>query len=496
MVLAVLLGFALCLSLEDAMLRLVNEYRRSRNMDTLYCLEALQKAADYQAQVMCTTGRLTHEGIDKYHHALDDRLRMFDFVGENIGENIARQENDEYAEVFKLWAKSGEHRKNILGDYTYTGISTCRDKNGYRFWIQVFGKDVSNSFIRTLRSREMGSFSGKCMDGAGRNPLCFAYQERGDSTGAQKNNDLSDGYLSACDGPFGCRRYDMSNGGARSAETGTARPGESVQSCRGKGGGHAQNTEKSADGFLIDESTRRSLQEQVARIVVEILQTGIIQGLRFFGQKDGYGTATKQVDGMYPQSDTSDKKKDMLNETDMQFSQKQPERGQGEVLDNKKKDAKENTPNGNSNGTVQADKGKTGSNGNGNGNGSGSRDSYSNGTNTGSNGNGNGNGSGSRDLYSNGTNTATNRGESHSQAGEAPQQNQREGQTPDASTLNQSGQSASRATNTNGSMYEKQHQDYGQGQNGGMEKCAVDKFCKKIDIGIPLYLGAQWSEKK
>eukprot|EP00866_Antonospora_locustae_P001629 jgi/Antlo1/1629/1841 len=473
MVLVVLLGFTLCISLEDAMLRLVNDYRGSRNMDTLYCLEALQKAADYQAQVMCTTGRLTHEGIDKYHHALDDRLRMFDFVGENIGENIARQENDEYAEVFKLWVKSSEHRKNILGDYTYTGISTCRNKSGYRFWIQVFGKDVSNSFIRTLRFKEMGSFSGKNMDGANVNSLCpITHQELGSSTAAQKNSELSDGYLSARDGQAGGRRCDMNSyGGVMNADASRERASESVQNCRDKSSRYTQNTGNGTNGFIIDESTRRSLQEQVARIVVDILQAGIIQGLKFFGLTDRCGISSKQADGMYPQENTNVKKKGMLEEMDVQFSKMQQERDQGVGTSNKKRDTKETPANRNIRETVHVDK---------------------------SNANTNENGSGGafRDSYSNDTNAAINRGEINSQTSEMPQQIQGEGQILDAGILNQSGQNFSSATNINNREREKQPQSYGQSQKGEMEKCTVDKFCKKIDIGIPLYLGAQWSEKR
>lgn len=478
MVLAILLGFTLCLSLEDAMLRLVNEYRGNRNMDTLYCLEALQKAAEYQARVMCTTGKLTHEGIDKYHHALDDRLRILDFVGENIGENIAKQENDEYSDVFKLWISSSEHRKNILGDYTYTGVSTCKNKSGYRFWVQVFGKDISNSFIRTLRFREIGSFGGKSMDGECRNPRCpLVDQEYRGNTGTQKNSEFSDGHLSVCDGTGGCRRYDMgSSVSARSADAGTGRASEFVQSCRDKSSECAQNTGKNTNGFFIDESTRRNLQEQVTRIVVDILQTGIVQGLRFFGQRDMYGSASEQADGLHLRGDTNARKKGVLEDVDMQFSQRQQERSLGEDIYNKKKNAKENTPKEDNKETVQVDKSKK-------------------------NANENGNGGMFRDYYSNDANRATNSGESHLQTSDVPQQTQGEGQAHmtqglDPSALDQSEQNVSRATNSNSGEREKQPQNCGQSQNSGMEKCAVDKFCKKIDIGIPLYLGAQWTEKR
>jgi hypothetical protein len=39
-----------------------------------------------------------------------------------------------------MWLKSKGHRKNILGNYDYTAVTTCRARDGNRYWVQVFGK--------------------------------------------------------------------------------------------------------------------------------------------------------------------------------------------------------------------------------------------------------------------------------------------------------------------------------------------------------------------
>lgn len=138
-----------CCSLENDMLTQTNKYRVEHNMEELYNLPSLQKAADLQVLHMCKKGKLTHDGPDG--KTLAGRLKEFDFVGLNIGENIAKQGNDDYKEVVKLWMKSAEHRNNILGDYVYSGVSTCKGRDSNRYWVQVFGKDISNTKIAKIR---------------------------------------------------------------------------------------------------------------------------------------------------------------------------------------------------------------------------------------------------------------------------------------------------------------------------------------------------------
>ncbi|AFN82708.1 putative SCP-like extracellular protein domain-containing protein [Encephalitozoon romaleae SJ-2008] len=158
-----ILGCALC-SLESDMLRYTNKFRNEHSMEELYSLPSLQKAADLQVLHMCKKAKLTHDGPSGLGSSLSGRLKKFDFVGLNIGENIAKQENDDYKEVVKLWMKSEKHRNNILGDYVYSGVATCIGKDGNRYWVQVFGKDVSNTKIAKMRDGMRRLMSKECND--------------------------------------------------------------------------------------------------------------------------------------------------------------------------------------------------------------------------------------------------------------------------------------------------------------------------------------------
>ncbi|TBU04504.1 hypothetical protein CWI36_0755p0020, partial [Hamiltosporidium magnivora] len=128
---------------EKDMLRLTNEFRRENNLKELELYYPLEKTARMQAEFMCSIMKITHDGPEKKTRTLDRRLLLNDFVGENIGENIAKQQGDNYGEVFRIWKRSDKHKKNILGDYTYTGIYTCKDRRKNRYWVQVFGKPAS-----------------------------------------------------------------------------------------------------------------------------------------------------------------------------------------------------------------------------------------------------------------------------------------------------------------------------------------------------------------
>lgn len=126
--------------LTSNMLKLTNLYRRMHNKKELKIIEPLRLASEFQANFMCKEMKMTHENSIENRKTLRKRLDFFNFKGINIGENIAKQQNTDFKEVFKVWIQSDLHKKNILGDYSFTGIATCKGKDKNRYWVQVFGK--------------------------------------------------------------------------------------------------------------------------------------------------------------------------------------------------------------------------------------------------------------------------------------------------------------------------------------------------------------------
>ncbi|EJW04153.1 hypothetical protein EDEG_01557 [Edhazardia aedis USNM 41457] len=128
-----------CCDLEEELLDLINTYRVHKNYPILHEISALKNAARDHADYLCKIRKLTHKGAF-YSKMLDDRLRNNDYVGEEIGENIAKENGDDYEEVFRVWKTSDEHKKNLLGDYNGIGVGTCKNNFNERFWVVVFGK--------------------------------------------------------------------------------------------------------------------------------------------------------------------------------------------------------------------------------------------------------------------------------------------------------------------------------------------------------------------
>ena len=41
-------------------------------------------------------------------------------------------------EAFQIWKNSSGHKKNMLGNYKYTGIGTAKDRRGTLYYTQIF----------------------------------------------------------------------------------------------------------------------------------------------------------------------------------------------------------------------------------------------------------------------------------------------------------------------------------------------------------------------
>lgn len=132
--LVVLPGVGFAGSLEEAILKYTNEYRRSKGKPALIS----DPAATAQAQ---THSRNMARGETSFGHSgFRDRVNA---VSRKSGRVAAAAENVAYGqqdaeEVVKGWIKSKVHRKNMLGDYNKIGIGTARSKKGTLYFTQLF----------------------------------------------------------------------------------------------------------------------------------------------------------------------------------------------------------------------------------------------------------------------------------------------------------------------------------------------------------------------
>lgn len=76
------------------------------------------------------------------HGGFEKRSRK---ARENVSGSMAFAENVAFGvstgkEVVDMWKKSPGHRRNMLGNFSYIGIGTAKDKSGVIYYTQVFLK--------------------------------------------------------------------------------------------------------------------------------------------------------------------------------------------------------------------------------------------------------------------------------------------------------------------------------------------------------------------
>ncbi len=121
---------------QEQVLKYVNRYRRKHGKAPLSVNRNLTKAAEQHNQRMIENNRLDHQLRGEL--SLSERLIA---VGYGRGswscaENIAQGYPTAKA-VVEGWISSPGHERNLLGDYSHTGIAY----GGNSYWTQVFGRN-------------------------------------------------------------------------------------------------------------------------------------------------------------------------------------------------------------------------------------------------------------------------------------------------------------------------------------------------------------------
>ena len=111
----------------------VNKTRKENKMNELIWNQALYEAAYERAKEIHETGNWSHKRKDgsDYSTAIKglDTLGV-DLVGENLGRKFKNSDS-----MIKAWMKSPGHKKNIMQDFTDTGVATYKGTT-----VQLFGR--------------------------------------------------------------------------------------------------------------------------------------------------------------------------------------------------------------------------------------------------------------------------------------------------------------------------------------------------------------------
>ncbi len=119
--------------LEKDVLKYTNQYRKSKGLGTLQMRSDLNAIARKHSEDMAKGRRpFGHGGFTQREKQIK---RMYSSC--TMAENVAYGSSTG-RDVVTQWKNSSPHRRNLLGDYDYSGIGTARDRNGRIYFTQIF----------------------------------------------------------------------------------------------------------------------------------------------------------------------------------------------------------------------------------------------------------------------------------------------------------------------------------------------------------------------
>jgi uncharacterized protein YkwD len=74
-----------------------------------------------------------HQGLTNRTKSITAQMKSVTAVSENVARGVFTAE-----QAVKLWLKSPGHRKNIEGNFKYTGIGVARDQRSQLYFTQIF----------------------------------------------------------------------------------------------------------------------------------------------------------------------------------------------------------------------------------------------------------------------------------------------------------------------------------------------------------------------
>ena len=116
--------------------RHVNELRRAHALKPLTLDPMISAQATGHSAEMARSGKIiSHRGFNQRLEAIRKKI-PYRAAAENVAAAIGYE--DSARTVVEGWKNSPEHRKNMLGHFSLTGIGIAQSKNGRYFLTQIF----------------------------------------------------------------------------------------------------------------------------------------------------------------------------------------------------------------------------------------------------------------------------------------------------------------------------------------------------------------------
>jgi uncharacterized protein YkwD len=114
----------------------VNEFRRAQGLKPLTFNPIISAQAREHSVDMARSGNtISHRRFDERLKEIREKL-PYRGAAENVAISVGYE--NPAREAVEGWKKSPGHRKNMLGDYSLTGIGVARSQQGQYFFTQIF----------------------------------------------------------------------------------------------------------------------------------------------------------------------------------------------------------------------------------------------------------------------------------------------------------------------------------------------------------------------
>jgi uncharacterized protein YkwD len=120
----------------NTILKLINEHRASLKLPALQLLDELNTEAQQHSDKMASGSvGFGHTGFGDRYNRISKKVKGVNGIAENVAYGDITTE-----EIVDGWLNSLGHKKNIEGDFNYTGIGIGQRKDGVYFYTQIFLK--------------------------------------------------------------------------------------------------------------------------------------------------------------------------------------------------------------------------------------------------------------------------------------------------------------------------------------------------------------------
>lgn len=110
----------------------LNDHRQSLGLNTLSRVDEISLEAFEHNNNMIRSGTVSHANFQQRYLSLVEKIGA-KAVSENIGHGYPTAEA-----VIQAWLSSDGHKSNIEGNYTHVGISVVEDRDGVKYFTNIF----------------------------------------------------------------------------------------------------------------------------------------------------------------------------------------------------------------------------------------------------------------------------------------------------------------------------------------------------------------------